>query len=331
MPSSKILAFDDPYSYQAAIRAANVALVPTARGAFHAELVQADFRCLWIQRFQESAPLVKYVAMNRQRLPILFLSDPLQPSIVHGNLEASSESVVMYGAGVSLHHRSSAGNRYATMSLSPDDLARAAYAFAGRELPPPAETFAMKPSPHILSRLRRLHAVAGRLAADSPGALAHPEVARALEEALTHTMLRCLTENAPPVTDQSLSRRRSAMARLEELLAMNHDRPVYLSEICVAARASERTIRVWCQEHFGMGPVRYLWLRRMHLARQAMLLASSEGQTVTSIAMAHGFWELGRFSVAYRGLFGETPSATLGKPVDDASKSKNPQELPVFA
>ena len=151
MSSSKTFAFDDPYSYQAAIRAAEVAVVPTARGAFRAELMHADFRHLWIQRFQENAPMLKYVAMNWQRLPIIFLSDPLQPSIVHGNLELSSESIVMYGAGVSIHHRSSAGNRYAAMSLSPHDLARAAHVFMGAELPPPAETFGIKPSPHLLS------------------------------------------------------------------------------------------------------------------------------------------------------------------------------------
>ena len=80
-----------------------------------------------------------------------------------------------------------------------------------------------------------------------------------------------------------------------------------------------------------MGPLRYLWLRRMHLARRALSLASEGGATVTSIAMAHGFWELGRFSVAYRGLFGETPLATLRRSAEDAPQSKDSRPLPALA
>jgi AraC-like DNA-binding protein len=51
-----------------------------------------------------------------------------------------------------------------------------------------------------------------------------------------------------------------------------------------------------------MGPIRYLTLRRMHLARRA-LLRENLSATVTQIATDHGFWELERFAVAYRALF----------------------------
>ena len=60
-----------------------------------------------------------------------------------------------------------------------------------------------------------------------------------------------------------------------------------------------------------MSPHRYLWLRRMNLARRSLSRAGPGKATVTSIATEHGFWELGRFSVEYRKLFGETPSTTL--------------------
>jgi len=54
-----------------------------------------------------------------------------------------------------------------------------------------------------------------------------------------------------------------------------------------------------------MGPLRYLWLRRMHFARRALIRADPNLNTVTEIAADHGFCQLGRFSVQYRGLFGE--------------------------
>jgi AraC-like DNA-binding protein len=57
----------------------------------------------------------------------------------------------------------------------------------------------------------------------------------------------------------------------------------------------------------------------MHLARRAQRGANPEKTTVTEIAASCGFWELGRFSVAYRSLFGESPLATLRGLADDVS------------
>ena len=65
-----------------------------------------------------------------------------------------------------------------------------------------------------------------------------------------------------------------------------------------------------------MGPIRYLALRRMHLVRPALLCSDPSKATVTRIVTDHGFWELGRFSVAYRMLFGESPSETLRRPAE---------------
>jgi AraC-like DNA-binding protein len=107
------------------------------------------------------------------------------------------------------------------------------------------------------------------------------------------------------------------MRRLEHVLEANSDEPLYMAELCTAVGTSYPTLRASCQEHLGMSPKRYLWLRRMHLARQALRRADPEETTVTEIATNYGFWELGRFSVAYRSLFGESPSTALRRPPDD--------------
>lgn len=142
-------------------------------------------------------------------------------------------------------------------------------------------------------------------------------------------MIVCMTDGERFEADRSGHNHLLILSKLEEFLAAHFDSAVYLSEICAATQASEHTLRICCNEHLGMGPVRYLWLRRMHLARRALLRATEGIATVTSIAMAHGFWELGRFSVTCRGLFDEPPLATLRRPAEDAPASRNTRPLRV--
>jgi AraC-like DNA-binding protein len=216
------------------------------------------------------------------------------------------------------------------MSLTPADLAAAGRALVGRELTVPPITQIARPPPALMTRLHNLHEQATQLASTAPDKLAHPEVARSLEEALIHVMIRCLTEGTVIEMDSGARYHMAAMSKFEEFLAANCDRSIYLGEICAAIGVSERTLRRCCHEHLGMGPVRYLWLRRMNLARVALMRADPATATVTGIATDHGFWEFGRFSVEYRTLFGESPSVSLRRPPDDRPTTQNrPFNLPV--
>ena len=72
-----------------------------------------------------------------------------------------------------------------------------------------------------------------------------------------------------------------------------------------------------------MGPIGFLTLRRMRLMRRALLSTNQSKATVTRVVTDQGFRELGRFSVAYRALFGESPSETSGRPAEPASINVN--------
>jgi AraC-like DNA-binding protein len=116
-------------------------------------------------------------------------------------------------------------------------------------------------------------------------------------------------------TKTGRGRHKAMVARFLKFLAAHPNRPLNLTEICAAISVSERTLRAACEEYLEMGPIRYLTLRRMHQVRRALLDADPSKATVTSVVTDHGFWELGRFSVAYRALFGESPSETLRRAV----------------
>jgi transcriptional regulator GlxA family with amidase domain len=155
-----------------------------------------------------------------------------------------------------------------------------------------------------MRRLLNLHKSIAQFAHDAPDILEQSEVGRALKEKLIHLMVLCLAEGVTLDIRTSARRHDVIMMKFEEYLEAHSHQPLYLTEICAKIGVAERTLRVSCEEHLGMGPIRYLTLRRMHLVRRALRRADPSNSTVTRIITDHGFWELGRFSVVYRTLFG---------------------------
>lgn len=63
------------------------------------------------------------------------------------------------------------------------------------------------------------------------------------------------------------------------------------------------------RKYFGVPPMAYLKRIRFDGARQALLREPSNGN-VSAVAMAWGFKHLGRFSIEYKKMYGESPSTT---------------------
>lgn len=319
MPSSKIQRFSDPSQYQASIHGAQVEILPTESGEFSAEITKVALLRLRMQRSNEILPRILRGAVTTQRVAIGFLTDLEQPDMLHCGYNVSPTEIIVVDRN-SMHRRSRAPCRWGTISITPKELAAASSALLGRPVTRLPATRVIRPAAKHMSRLLRLHETAGNLARTAPDILANHEVARALENAMTHAMVMCLTENAR--AQMSADNPRRIMARFDEFLAANVSVPLYVTDICAAIGVSQRGLRTCCQEQLGMSPMQYLWLRRMHLARQALARATSGTSTVTRIAGDHGFWELGRFAVEYRALFRESPSETLSRPAREFAPAR---------
>jgi AraC-like DNA-binding protein len=124
-------------------------------------------------------------------------------------------------------------------------------------------------------------------------------------------MLQCIGSAHVNPDTTAVQHHRLVARRFHELVAAHPLGPLHMLEISLAIGVSGRTLRLACQEQFGVSPTQYLLLRRMRQARRVLRKADPDLTRVTDVATDLGFWELGRFSVKYREIFGESPSATL--------------------
>jgi AraC-like DNA-binding protein len=124
--------------------------------------------------------------------------------------------------------------------------------------------------------------------------------------------VRYWSEDLSDVSRQSTSRAwRDLVDQAETVALAEPDSPLHISALCSALAVSERTLRKAFHNVHGLPPCRHLRMQRLSRARRALLSAHGNFTTVTEIATLFGFVELGRFSVEYRKVFGESPSATL--------------------
>jgi AraC-like DNA-binding protein len=306
---SRVLGFVDPHRYRAALRETGNEIFVTQGAEFRAELTQIDLPTVWLQRGRETLARIIVGAVTPGRAAFTFLSAAGQPPI-HLSGMAVLPGEIAVNDCCPAHWRTEGPSRWGTACLKQDDLVAAFRVIVGRDIDVPRRRHVARPRARLVARVVRLSAEAARLARTAPEQIAHPKTAHAIDQAFVHALVCCLAEDDFVDTPSATARRAVVIARLDGFLAENQDKPLYIAEICAATGASERTLRAACLEHLGMSALRYLWLRRMHMARRN-LLVPLKSETVTEIATDCGFWELGRFSVEYHKLFGETPSVSL--------------------
>ena len=292
MAWSKVLTFTDPDPYTAAVLTADMQLFPTAKGEFRAELTQVVLNRLRMQRFEENLPRVHTGAVRRERKVFTFLTAD-QPEVSNRGRVFSLGEICAVRTGGSYH--------FGAASLLPEDFAGACKAIVGCELDADCGSRFMRPPSNVMGRFLPLHEMVGSIAKAAPELFQLPEVVRSLDHQLIHALVRCVTDGVVSPSSTGKLRNKVIVGRLEEFLEANLNTPLYLTEICTAVGAAERTIRAACEEHLGMGPIRYLTLRRMHLARRALSRADSSMKTVTQIAptTASGSWDASPSPIAH--------------------------------
>jgi len=104
-----------------------------------------------------------------------------------------------------------------------------------------------------------------------------------------------------------------ALKHAEDYISANLEAAITRDNLANMAGVSIRSLSRAFEKKYGIGPMAFVRQRRLD-ACYARLRGSKPGTTtVTDVAMSHGFSHFGKFAIAYKKAFGESPSASLIK------------------
>jgi AraC-like DNA-binding protein len=151
-----------------------------------------------------------------------------------------------------------------------------------------------------------------RADAEGPRAMAHPTLRPQIEQLLMsqlllaqpHTGSAQLSGAADPVVPRTVR-------RAEQLIVDHAREALTIEDIAEAVGVSVRALQEGFRRHLDTTPMARLREARLVGVHAELAAADPTCTTVSQAAADWGFFHLGRFSVAYRERWGESPSVTL--------------------
>jgi AraC family ethanolamine operon transcriptional activator len=223
-----------------------------------------------------------------------------RPSIPH--------ALAVYGAGA-MHEAATHGEAtWALMALRTTVLERLLDLPARSPISRPGAHGMLVCDPAAWLRAASLLQAAADVAATDPEVFEVEEAQRALRASLLEISQELL---AGPWGGErsrllrSLPGRQTVVRAAEEYLRDDPRGAVTTVDLAAALGVSASRLRHAIRSTFGIGPQRYLRLRRLTLLRRALRTAGPDGPLPREAALAHGFWDLDRLACEYREIFSE--------------------------
>jgi AraC family ethanolamine operon transcriptional activator len=123
------------------------------------------------------------------------------------------------------------------------------------------------------------------------------------------TLLEFLSDQSVSETRLPVSFRNRALRMTMEWLEETDELPLTVMELCQKTGFSAPTLYRAFMEEFGLGPKRYLHVRRLAGVRHELMSRRAE-ESISDVAIRWGFWHMGKFAADYKMQFGELPSET---------------------
>jgi len=311
MPGSTLSVVGEPDDFQAALKQGGcIDLIVSDVGKFRARHSLIALHRMRLAMGEEQQSRVAFFSIPPRFTRVTLPPEPGNSVICSGNTLQPGE-IVTHSAGHRFHERTSGPCRWGTMLVLTNDLVSGSHVMIRNRFAPMPGECRWQPTPDALRPLIDLQHAAFAATAACPRLPVDDQAARGLEQQLLVALMECLLRG-PTDYDNPVKRRHAEiMIRFEDMIRGSPAGPPPLAEIRAALGVSDRTLRMCCHAHLGMGPSRYLYLVRMRSANRELRTADDTETSVSQVARRHGFDGRRSFPRGYRVLFGEPPSVTL--------------------
>jgi AraC-like DNA-binding protein len=282
-------------------------------GKFEGRLLRTALGDCTLQVGSHSTGFLSCAAVDPGVYGLLVTLDASGPCCANGHADAG-RGVLLYRPGGEHFAHASGAISWVYLSLPAQSWPRFAATIAGSDgLAISDNCRFLQPRPETLAVLQNTLRRALQVLQTTPGALDEPTARQNLQQTLLGCFARAIAD-ADGMTDDGPRPRISqtrVVCKAQDFLEANLHAAVYINELCAATGVSERTLRNAFRKMYGVGPNSYLKLRRLNQVHRLLKRNDAPQMTVTEAATRCGFWDMSRFAVEYRALFGQTPSQTL--------------------
>lgn len=268
MSGTILSSFGDPDSFAAALNdIGDVALVAPGGGPFCARMTRIVLPRMSLLAAEERQARVAFVTPPDGRVAIMLPCDCGEPPLWNGAPARDGEMVTL-GAGARPHWHTRGATRWMAVCLATEALVAGGRVLAGPAFCVPPELHRWRPPTGALRALAGLCRAVVLLTEAHPAMPVDAEAARGVEQELLQMLVACLSAARPEPEPPARRREAELLARLEGLLQAPAARRAGATTLFAALATSEPALRACCRAHLGVGPRRYVSLRRASIERR---------------------------------------------------------------
>jgi AraC family ethanolamine operon transcriptional activator len=312
------LSYFDPDELLGVVNGGHLRHTLTGGPNFRADLTHVRLDDFALDRGAYSVPVLVNGSFKPDAICVGTSTAAERPIVVNGALVLPM-SLQIYCEGCELEYVAGPNAVWYALTVDRAELQRCARALVGGDLPIDRRGLMnLRPAPPAIAAARR---AIDRMLSVAGGGRNEPQRIARRRDRLIEAYVRAIASagespgGGPP---PGLSRRRVA-ERVREWLETRFGDPYSSRAVCEVAGCSERYVEIAFRERYQLSPRRWHLLRRLNQVRRDLLNGKAAEDGVTGVATQAGFYELGRFAVLYRELFGERPSETARRKRSGAS------------